>query len=294
MNQRSQRFYLDQFDKKNIKKWKQQFQEIAKYYWDHYCFFAHQRSLIFDKLKNSLASNCKSFEFSKWHRVISYQFSLTPLSARGSILNDPGGRFNIGDIDQIKFSQFPALYLAEDFETAYKEKYGLYQKEKVSGLTSEELALTSEEAATHVLVKGKIGEVLDITESGTLKDFFNLIKTIHLPSEFIKRATKLKIPPLPHVKSLNELSATLLNPHWRNLPMQVDIPANSQILGQIAHSSGIQGILYSSKMSLDKKCLAIFPENFAGSADFIQLEDGPTPSEVEHTRLDGVSYTKFL
>ncbi len=293
MNQKNQSFFLDQFDPQYIKKAKQHSQDVSKYYWDHYEYFARQRSLIFGKLKNALAHNCKLFEFSAWKRIVDYQFSLNPLSARGSMLNDPGGRFNIGSISRFKSLTFPALYLAEDFETAYKEKKGLYQKEKVSGLTAEELALTSNNSITVVSVQGKIDEVLDITQSSPLKNFFDLIKTIHLPPDFIRRANKLNVPPLLHVRSLDELHAGLLTPYWRNLPMQVDIPANSQILGQIADAADIQAILYPSKMSAHKRCLAIFPKNFAESTAFIQLE-GPVPPKVTHNCLNGVSYANFL
>jgi hypothetical protein len=68
-------FFLDKFSKRD-------------YYWDHYCYFAHQRSLIFNDLKQALAINCRSFTFSRWQRVVNYKFSLEPLSAKGSILND--------------------------------------------------------------------------------------------------------------------------------------------------------------------------------------------------------------
>lgn len=277
-------FFLDRFSCRDVRLWEQRYQAIADYYWDHYCYFAHQRSLIFDELKQALAINCRSFAFSHWQRVINYKFSLEPLSARGSILNDPGGRFNIGDIDQIKFPRFPALYMAEDRETAYREKFGLKQEEKRDGLTAVDLSLTSNSSITIVTLKGEIGQVLDLNQVSTLKSFFNLIKDIELPSNFIKRANKLNIHPMYHVQTLKELHGTLLKLDWRDIPMWFDVPSNSQILGQIAHAAGVEAILYPSRVS-DKNCLAVFPENFSQSMSYIEIEDG-VPSEIKCKRLD--------
>jgi RES domain-containing protein len=56
-----------------------------------------------------------------WSRIQDYRYSMTPLSLVGSLMQ--GGRFNIGnDIDPSQFPAFPALYVAEDYETAYAEK----------------------------------------------------------------------------------------------------------------------------------------------------------------------------
>ena len=52
--------------------------------------------------------------------------------------------------------------------------------------------------------------------------------------------------------------------------MQFDVPANSQILGQIAYEAGIEGILFPS-VKTDKKNLAIYPENFKDSDAYIEI-----------------------
>lgn len=285
----SRQLILDIFSLKDIRLTAQRQQAIADYCWDHYSHFAHQRSLIFDKLKNSLAGNCKTFAFYKWQRVVSYQFSLMPLSAKGSILNAPGGRFNIGDIDQSKFPKFAGLYLAEDRETAYKEKFGLNQKGKISGLTAEDLTLTSQQSITIVCIQGEMKQTLDLRNPNSLNEFFNLVKEIKLPKSFVTRANKLNIDPMYEIKSLNVLIKDLLQPNWRGMPMVYDIPANSQILGQIAHAAGIEAILYPSAKKSEKNCLVVFPENLAQSASHLEIEDN-TPSEIKFKRLDSHTY----
>ena len=76
------------------------------------------------------------------------------------------------------------------------------------------------------------------------------------------------------------------------MPMQFDAPANSQVLGQIAHSSGIEAILYPS-VKTNKKALAVYPENFANSDAFIEIT-GDVAGTVVHTRIDKNTYKNFL
>jgi hypothetical protein len=77
----------------------------------------------------------------EWCRIANFKYALTALSPAGS-LTHVGGRFNFGrDIDEARFAPFPALYIAEDFETAYREYYGLSKGATAGGLTPEELSL---------------------------------------------------------------------------------------------------------------------------------------------------------
>ncbi len=56
-------YLLDSVSQKEVRLKKQRYDSIFNYYWDHYSYLAHQRSLIFDALKNSLAKNCQPFIF---------------------------------------------------------------------------------------------------------------------------------------------------------------------------------------------------------------------------------------
>ena len=109
-------------DISNIRRFKQQQEFILDHYYAHYIYFQRERSKRFERIKESILKNTLSYEFKNWHRVIDLAFVESALSSLGSLLNDPGGRFNIGSIDDIKFSKFPALYIAEDYEIAYREK----------------------------------------------------------------------------------------------------------------------------------------------------------------------------
>ncbi len=283
-------YVLDAFSHRDIKRWKEQSQAISAYCWDHYSYFAHHRSLMGNELKTSLINNCIEYEFSNWHRAVDYKFSNEPLSARGSILNEVGGRFNIGDIDQIKFPKFAGLYFAVDVMTALSEKFGINSENAADGLTPNQLNLAGN--LTIVKVKGKLTNVLNLCDPETISDFFKLIKNIHIPLSFIARAKKLGISAMMPVHNTQELLNTFLRDDWRVMPMQFDIPANPQILGQLVFAAGIEAILYPS-VKTKKECLVVYPENFRLSDAYVEV-DGDVPSRLIHSRIDSASYANFL
>lgn len=67
--------------------------------------------------------------------------------------------------------------------------------------------------------------------------------------------------------------------------MQVDIPAPSQIFGQLALGAGAEGIRFASSKT-KKPCLNL------ADASFVQL-DGAAPTGVEHTWLDSTNWRDF-
>lgn len=84
------------------------------------------------------------------------------------------------------------------------------------------------------------------------------------------------------MQNIPALIDSLLEPNWRAMCMQLDVPANCQIFGQLVVNAGIGGILYPSKFT-KKKCLAIYPQNF-DSEDYTAV-DGDTPAGTI-SRLD--------
>lgn len=283
-------FLLDNVPPRAIKRWIKLHDKIIDYSAEHFAYFAHKRSQLIEDLKHSLQESTTSFEFNNWRRIISHQFSNTPLSTLGSVKSFPGGRFNIGDIDIERFPKFPALYLAEDTATAFLEVMGLKPEVITDGLTGRELAAAGNYG--HFVVQGKLTNILDLTHGESLQSFYVLLKNIELPIYYRKKANQLKIPPMLPVKNLEELRKTLFVEGWRLMPMQFDTPANSQILGQIAHSAGIEAILYPS-VKTNQKALAVYPDNFVNSDAFVEIV-GAVAETVIHTRIDKETYKNFL
>lgn len=168
--------------------------------------------------------------------------------------------------------------------------HGLKSNDSAQGLTAKELAMAGN--FSHFVIQGKLATVLDLTDSESLQRFYTLLKGIELPLYYRKKAAQLKIKAMLPVRSLNELRETLFAENWRLMPMQFDVPANSQILGQIAHSAGIEAILYPS-VKTRKNALAVYPENFRNSEAFIEIK-GNIAESVVHKRIDKDKYKNFL
>jgi len=97
-----QNYLLDKFFIKDIRKWRMIKDNVLKYHWDYYSDLAYQRSKIIEQIKNSLLEAAiRNFQFEHWQRAVKYKYAIDPLSTSGSLI-DPGGRFNIGDINVFK------------------------------------------------------------------------------------------------------------------------------------------------------------------------------------------------
>ena len=139
------RAHLDQFSESDIQRLIDHKDNFLKYYWDYHNELAYQRSKITDKIKESLLeATQKVFKFEKWQRTLKYQYANEPFSVSGSLI-DPGGRFNIGNINVSQFPTFPALYLASDKNSAIQELLSqkIDSEQSNSRLDALDFALTS-------------------------------------------------------------------------------------------------------------------------------------------------------
>ena len=264
---------------------KARFEELVEFHWDYYSELAFQRNQIREQLRTALRENAQPFEFSKWQRSVRYKYSLTPLSTKGSLV-DPGGRFNVGEIDRTRYRAFPALYIAGDKGTALAELLG--RVKGMDSFTPEELALTKSDSITAVSVSGRLESVLDIRERKNLAAFIALIRNFRLSSSLIRQARRLNFP-IQLVSTSAELVLVLKQPDWRNWPMVFDVPHPCQIFGELVMDAGIEGIQYDSSLT-DRQCLAIFPQNFLNSSSYIELDDA-VPAENVQRRIDSSNFT---
>ena len=131
-------------------------------------------------------------------------------------------------------------------------------------------------------MRGKLGSVIDLNDLKKLKHFLKLIKGMSASKNTIKAAKEIGLLPPLAVRTLKDLEKSLLEPNWRAMCIQFDIPSNSQIFGQLVVNAGIEGIIYPSKFT-KKKCLAIYPQNFDADS-FIALKDDAPDGSI--TRLD--------
>jgi hypothetical protein len=208
-----------------------------------------------------------------------------PLSAAGS-LRDIGARFNVGQdlATAAGIASWPALYIAQNLETAYREKNQLPASAKIAGLTPEELALKDGGSFLVAFVRGEISSVLDLSDRDAIKPFCQRIASFDLSRRASSLARSLGAKPPQLIRTAAMLQRAALSPKWRVIPMQFEVPAPSQVFGELVQSAGYEAMTYQSSQG-GGQCVVVFPPRFADSASFVELLPG-YPHEVTTPRLD--------
>ncbi len=268
----------------DLKKAKESYKALLKFYWNYYSELARQRHEIQDQIQEALVQTCVPYEISKWQRAVKYKYGLHPLSSVGSLTNI-GGRFNTGANVNTEVPSFAALYIAANKDTALQEHLGQTPSDKLS---SREMALTNPASETIVSISGKFDKVFDLTNEKALEPFLKLIARFKLSNELKVRAHDLGEPNPETIKTIKKLLDSLLLPDWRDYPSRYDVPANSQIFGHLIYSAGIEGILYPSKLTKDL-CLVVYPKNFVATESYIQIDD-ETPHKNVPVRIDSSNW----
>jgi hypothetical protein len=231
-------------------------------------------------------------EFNGWARLVDYQYTNQPLSMVGSTKGD-GGRFNIGSaLNPATYTPFPALYVGEDFSTAFRERFGINQDGSAGALSANELILRRYSSFSQVALNVKLETVLDIGDPSKLKSIADILGQIQMPSNIGRLARQLRLRPPGLVRTAAGLQRQLLNPDWRVDPAQHDLPSNPQIFGRLCLAAGVHAILYPSVRNSERNCLALFPQNWRGSSSFVELV-GPSPPEIVTRRLDGTTAISY-
>ena len=275
-------YYLESTNIKDLKLAKEITEKRLKFWWAHYSDLASQRHLIESELKKSIIQNCTGFNFNNWQRAVKYKYSLHPLCTIGSY-QFIGGRFNYGNCINGELPHFPALYIAKDKDTALQEHLGQEPIPKNSNLTALDLALTSSASETIVSISGQLDKVFDLTNKDNLNEVVHLISKFKINKYLTQLARDAQLGKLPLIiKSTNTLLDSLLDPHWRRVPANYDIPSNSQIFGHLCYTAGIEGVVYPSKLT-GKHCIAIFPNNFPNTSSHIKLDD-----ELPHDKVPSI------
>ena len=282
---------LDRFSSSDLRVWGKYNKLLQEYeYKIFYCFEA-QRAANSNELQQALLQvSPVKLKINGWARIVNYSYSLSPLSSAGSITNI-GGRFNFGkEINPIQYAPFNGLYIAEDVETAWREKFGVTKNGKSEGLEGAEFALAEKQSITVLSLKGKIYNLFDLQNLYNLKSFMNVMSDFKVSDDIrklereLKEEKKLKdLKPTKVIKTERDLRDSFMVKNWRERPQQYSVPSNSQIFGKLVYSSGFDGIVYRSTKGKNR-CIVIFPKNLENSASFLEIKD-KTPPGVEYTRL---------
>lgn len=280
-------YVLESGSVSDIERYQKNADAVAEFNWKFYAELAYQRSQIEGELVAALSrAAIGPYRFDHWQRAVKWKYSLDPLNTRGSVQYG-GGRFNIGKIDPKLFPIFPALYITEDKDTALQETLGQSALHDAH-LLAQEIALGAPQSESLISVSGKLETIINLSNAENLQPFVDLLAEVKIPSYLHRDSKKLGIGPLSVLKTTDELKGNLLDPNWRVLPQVVDVPANSQLFGQLVRSAGIGGILYPSKFT-DKKCLVLYPQNFENTSSYIELDD-ECPENVSLKRIDKLNW----
>ncbi len=275
-------YHLESTNVKDLKLAKEITEKRLKFWWAHYSDLASQRHLVESELKKSIIQNCTGFNFNNWQRAVKYKYSLHPLCTIGSY-QFIGGRFNYGNCINGELSHFPALHIAKDKDTALQEHLGQEPIPENSNLTALDLALTSSVSESIVSISGRLDKVFDLTNKNNLNEIVHLISKFKTSKYLSQLARDVQLSKLPLIiRSTNRLLDSLLDPHWRTVPANYDVPSNSQIFGHLCYTAGVEGIVYPSKLT-GKHCIAIFPNNFPNTSSYIKLDD-----ELPHDKVPSI------
>lgn len=275
---------LDQFSERDIRSWLSISEELKEYWYRlHYHLLGLQQAHINVLCDSLLQTQSVFIKVDNWIRIVDHLYTLEPLSAKGSLIN--GGRFNIGKgLDNNPFPAFPALYIAENYDTAYLEKFGGTTRHNKNTLSGEEFSLRKSNSFSSIRLNGELHQIFDLTRTNNLNKFTNIIKTFKMPSDLKALTKKLNIPPPYLITKPSHLKRSFMATSWQHFPIMYDMPSNSQIFARILILAGFEGILYRSSKSKNN-CVAVLLDNFDDSESHINLSD-PAPTQVKHTKLD--------
>ena len=275
---------LDRFDEAALETWTElsadldELQDIL-----YFNLEPERRRLRPDLLKALQITQPTHLEIENWVRIVDYQWTMYPLSAAGS-LTGIGGRFNVGtDLDSRTFDPWPALYLAADHSTAFREKYQIAAGQLVEGLTPEELSLGHGQSHSTVVLHGKLSRVFQLTPE-TLAAVARVLGRIKMPerAERIKKKLNIKPEDLRMLTTGKQLHDVVALHNWRVLPIQFGLPSPSQILSELIRAADFEAIAYQSSKG-GGVCLAVFLDRLAPGS-FVEVMDKAPAGAI--TRLN--------
>lgn len=224
-----------------------------------------------------------------WCRAIKIRYAMSPLSCAGSMRTS--GRFNFGgDVDDgVRFAPFPALYIAKDRPTAMCELLQ-HKQEAHDALSPEAFGLLPDASLGWLALKGQVHNIFDLTQPGNLKPFLKITRSFTLSSGYRRFERSLGFNRTAIVQTPAILMASIMDPKWRTFPMHLDLPANSQIFGQLVAAAGFDGLLYESARA-GGQALVIYPRNLMASETRIAVVD--PPEGASHTIMSATTHTQF-
>jgi len=203
-----------------------------------------RRAALLEALRRHPAGE---YDIEGWCRIVAFQYSHEPLSAKGSFRNH-GGRFNVGYglAQEANLVPWSALYLASDQATAYRERFGIRQDESVDGLSAEDLAIRGRGNFVTLEIAGHFDNLYNVGNPEALAAVASILAKFKKPKSIGILEKRLGIAQSHLIRNHTELRRWLVEENWRTLPIQFDLPSHPQIFAELVKSAGYEGIIYPS------------------------------------------------
>lgn len=268
--------------------------EYFAFWEDYWVFLSREREKLIDDIKDSIfGARSGALEIQKLSRIVEGLYGHDPLCTVGS-LKAPGGRFNFGQISSSIIS-FHALYLAENYQTAFCEKYIYRDDEKLAdGLTPTDLHFEEPNTNVHCKVNIYLENYLDLRNQGTLIEFLSVISKIEPSEELQAKAFKLKMGRLSTAKTEEKLLKNVFESNYKQWGTWFDQPSNSQWIGHYAKLAGLQAIAYPSCRNTSGYNLAVFTENFENTDAYIEITDPVSFIDPTRKRIDSSNFHHYF
>ena len=268
------------------------FTDDQRQFWkDFQKYLLDERDKKIDEIIGAIDSTKSENLSCDFGRIVSSKFAADPLSGVGSVLLPPGGRFNIAKSSSFS-SYFIGLYLAEDYETAFTEKYHRTTEDQ-SENDLKNFALQPNESFSFNRVRVKLENYIDLTNDNTLIAFTDAIKDITIPDYYKNLGKKLKIE-LTMATDSEVVKSFFFNEHYPVWAAWLDQPAPSQLFGHYCKLAGVQGILYPSVRNKTKNNLVVFPDNLIESDSSLKLIDDLPFVKEDRRYIDKTNYQNFI
>lgn len=274
---------LEKLDKEHFSFWE-----------DYWGFLSREREKVIEDIQDALfISKLGPLEIKGLSRIVGGQFGHDPLCTVGSTLA-AGGRFNFGQISS-SIHPFHALYLAEDYATAFCEKYLYREDENLgNGLTPVELQFEEPGTNVHCKVNIQLNNYLNLCDDLALQNFLDVISKIEPNEELQARAYKLKMGKLTTAKTVEKLTMNIFESNYKQWATWLDQPSNSQWFGHYAKLAGIQAIKYPSCRNTSGFNVVVFTENLENTDSIIEIPDAASFIDPLRKKMDGSNHHHYV
>lgn len=188
-------YLLDIFSRTDLRRWQKASDDLEQYHVRLFYHLEGLRNFYSEELRDALHKHRLQKKVGKsWFRLVDFKYSNEFLSTKGSLIK--GGRFNIGsDLNPRSFPNFPALYIAETFETAYTEYFGAPERAPIGGFKGHEFALTRPKSFVAVNLSFEIRNIFDLSKLSNLDAFIKVISKFKMPDDLKELGRSIGIQP---------------------------------------------------------------------------------------------------